>query len=75
MTPNIHRFLNSAVEATVTADMTLWAMWLVTRDTYDSDIEPLHNSDWVSVAKAQEAKHLEFLQAKLAQVKAKFDAR
>lgn len=68
-------FLNTAVEAVVKADLTLWAMWVATRDTYDSDIEPLHNASWVSTAKAKEVAHLEVLQAKLAQAKAEFDAR
>jgi len=68
-------FLNAAVKATVMADLTLWAMWVTTRDTYDDEIEPLHNASWVSKAEAKEAEHLEFLQGKLSQAKAEFDAR
>lgn len=60
-------FLNEAVKAVVMADLTLWAMWIATRDTYDDEIEPLHNASWVKQAQENEAKHLETLQEKLTQ--------
>lgn len=62
-------FLNEAVNAVVKADLTLWAMWIVTRDPYDDEIEPLHNSSWVKQAQENEARHLDRLQKKLAQAK------
>ena len=63
-------FLNETVQTTVMADLTLWAMWIATRGTYDWEIEPLHNPDWVKKAQENEAKHLDRLQEKLTQAKA-----
>ena len=63
-------FLNPHVEATVMESVSLLAMWVVTRQPYDDEIEPLHNPDWVRSAKLKEEAHLAKLQGALQEAQA-----
>lgn len=56
------RFLNPVVQAEVEANPLLSAAWTT---TYDDEIDPLHNPDWVEAQKDQEYKTLSVLKARL----------
>lgn len=54
-------FLNDNVRQEVLSDPTLKAMWVVTRNQYDSEIDALHNPSWVKWAQNREVAHLDYL--------------
>ena len=59
------RFLNPDVESEVIKDKLLFIMWAKTYGSYDWEIDPLHNPDYVSSAKRREIKALNKMKTEL----------
>ena len=63
-------FLNKDVEKEVVASPELYIAWRAIYGRYDSDIEPLHNPDWVRREQKNEAIHLADLKLQVLKFKA-----
>lgn len=68
-------FLNSDVEKETLDDFTLYVAYRIMFGTYDEDIDPLHNSDYVKKQKNIEISNLDKIKAKLIQLKTEFDEK
>lgn len=65
-------FLNEEVEKEIRADEILFVAWRVKYGTYDWEIDPLHNPDWVASQKKLEADKLPFLKTWIREIRQEF---
>jgi hypothetical protein len=61
-------FLNEKVEQELRANHNLLVIWVLQYGSYDDEIEPLHNPDWVRTQKEVEAQKLTTLKDRLVQI-------
>ena len=75
MSSKKHRFVNTKVQQEVESDFTLFAIWCSTRSTFDIDIDPLFNPDWMRSMQTEEAEHLLMLKIRLLALREELDER
>ena len=59
------RFLNKEVEKEVRSDPIAYVAWCMCFGHYDSDLDPLHNPDYIKACQYSETTQWERLQKKL----------
>lgn len=62
-------FLNKDVEREVVSYPELYIAWRLVYSSYDPDIDPLHNPDWVKHEQEKEVKRLEDLKLSILKIK------
>lgn len=66
-------FLNSEVEEEVIKDISLYIFWRLTQPTYDWEIDPLHNKNYVADQKINQKFALTQLKNKIEIFKKEFE--